>query len=58
MNTDAVAARPTILTVHDDTGNLAILGRLLNPHYNVPLPVKAKEEADARCSGTRPGTWQ
>lgn len=35
MNTEAAAARPTILAVDDDPGNLAILGRLLHPHYNV-----------------------
>lgn len=50
--------RPTILAVDDDTTILAILGRLLHPHFNLSLPVKAKEKADARCSGTRIGAWQ
>jgi hypothetical protein len=58
MSTDTKTphARPTILAVDDDTTHPAILGRLLHPRYSVSLPVKA--EADARCCGTRLGTWQ
>jgi len=52
MNKDATtrAARPTILAVDDDTTNLAILGRLLNPHYRV-LAAPSGERALAIAAG-------
>jgi putative two-component system response regulator len=52
MSTDAKTppTRPTILAVDDDTGNLAILGWLLHPHYNV-LAAPSGERALAIATG-------